>query len=147
MHVGSWKGQVTGSCNTFSITQVVGKVWGEAPPRAGSTCQAPWVQETLAARAAAGDDSLVPTQLARAGGSTVCKHTAITAPGHAVPALQQEKQEQTICGRGNFRCWGQLEDEDAHSYPLGSPQPAVLVVYNLMQTTVSTLRHDLFREM
>lgn len=45
------------------------KSWGEAPPRAGSTWQPPWAQEILAARAAAGDDSLVPSQLARAGGT------------------------------------------------------------------------------
>lgn len=54
-------------------------------------------------------------------------------------AFQQEKQEQTVVGRGNFRGWGQWEDEDAHSYLLGSPQPAV-VIYNLMQTTVSALK-------
>lgn len=81
---------------------MVGKGWGEAPARAGSTCQPPQVQEMPSARAAAGGDSLVPTQLTGAGGNTVCKHTAVTAPGHLVLGSSTGEAGTNRCGQREF---------------------------------------------
>ena len=120
---------------------MAGKGRGEAPPRAASTRQLAWVQETLAPRASDGGDSLAPSQHTGAHGSAVCKYTAVTAPGAFGPRLFHGRSRNgLLAGRGDFGGWGQWEDEDAHSYPLGSPQSAVSIIYDLIQMTVSDLK-------
>lgn len=75
---------------------------GRSSPKSWEHMPPPQVQEMPSARAAAGGDSLVPTQLTGAGGNTVCKHTAVTAPGHLVLGFSTGEAGVNCCGQREF---------------------------------------------
>lgn len=102
--------------------------------------------DTLAPRASDGGDSLVHSQHAGVRGNAVCKYTAITAPRVFGPRLCHRRSGNgLLVDRGDSGGCGQWEDEDAHSHSLSSPQLALLVIYNLIQMTVSELKDPLYR--
>lgn len=99
--------------------------------------------DTLAPRASDGGDSRAPSQHAGVGGNAVCKSAAGTAPGTFGPGLfPGRRRNGRLAGRGDLGGWGQREDEDARSHPLGSPRRLPWSVYDLIQMTVRDLKRS-----
>lgn len=137
MRAGSLKGQVSGNCDAASVA---GGGRGEAPLRTASTGQLAGLQEThwlrglqtaVTAQRLPSTQELVETQPVNTQRLQPLGHLVLgSSTGGGGMGCRRAEGIRVAGGSGRMR---------THTKPVGSPQTALSVIYDLIQMTVSDL--------